>query len=89
MSDQTRIATDVIFEVLEGEAVLLHVGDGTYYRLNRTGTRVWQLLEQGTSRDQIVRTIAAEFDAPETAIAGDVKALLQDLEQHGLIRQAP
>ena len=85
VSDRLAISPDVVFEVLEGEAILLHMQDGTYYRLNKTGTRVWELLESEPDRSRIVAAIADEFDAPADRIATDVDALLTDLTSHGLI----
>lgn len=85
MPDRLAISPDVVFEVLEGEAILLHMQDGTYYRLNKTGTRVWELLESEPDRTRIVAAIADEFDAPAEAIAADVDALLGDLQAKGLV----
>lgn len=88
MSVPLAISPDVVFEVLDGEAILLHMSDGTYYRLNKTGTRVWELLEREPDRAKIVAVIADEFDAPAEAIAADVDALLADLQSKGLVLPA-
>lgn len=75
----------MVFEVLDGEAVLLHMDSGVYFRLNKTGTRVWQLLEAHEGRDRIIETIAGEFDAPKDSIQSDVDALLAELIERRLV----
>lgn len=80
-----RISKDVLFEVLDGEAVLLELESGTYFQLNRTGTRMWQLMQEHGDPDRIVSQIADEFDAPAERIRQDLDALVADLAANGLI----
>lgn len=83
-----RISKDVLFEILDGEAVLLELDSGTYFQLNRTGTRMWQLIQEHGDPDRIVSQIAGEFDASPAQIKQDLDALLSDLAANGLI-EAP
>jgi hypothetical protein len=80
-----RIADDVIGEVLDGEAVLLHVKTGQYYTLNRSGTRIWQLIEQHGTLDQVKHALCAEFDVDLATAQTDVAELVARLESKGLL----
>ena len=83
-----RIADDVIFEVLDDEAVLLNLTTGEYYSLNRTGTRAWQLIEEHGDLDRVRAAMAAEFDVGEDALAQDLDRLVSDLRERRLLLTA-
>jgi len=76
---------DVLFQDLEGEAVLLNLKTGVYFGLDRVGTRVWQLIETPTPIAQIVESLTAEFDVTDERCTADVLALAASMAQHGLV----
>jgi hypothetical protein len=82
---RVQVSADVVFREIEGEAVLLDLASGRYFGLNAVGTRIWAVLSGGGSVDDAVATIVAEFDAPETQITGDVRALVDELLGRGLL----
>ena len=49
-------------ELKNGDAVLLHLGRKTYYSLNETGARIWRLLGEGLTLDEISQGLEAESD---------------------------
>jgi hypothetical protein len=67
------------WRVLEGEAVVLYPEAGTLHRLNRTGTRCWELIDGACSIGEIAQLLAAEFDVAPDAAVGDLQALAEDL----------
>jgi hypothetical protein len=76
---------DVLFREIDRECVLLDLGSGTYFGLNEVGTRIWNLLREGRSEDDIVQTIAEEYDSDAGTIRADVRRLLSELESRKLI----
>jgi PqqD family protein of HPr-rel-A system len=80
-----RIADDVIGEILDGEAVLLHVKTGQYYTLNPSGTRIWQLIEHYGSLERIEQAFCSEFDVDATTAQADISELIARLESKGLL----
>lgn len=60
---------DVIDEVFEGEAVLVHMMAGLYYSLNSAATVVWRLLADGRSAQSIADSTGADADAIAEFIA--------------------
>lgn len=72
-------AADVVVRDLAGEAVLLHLGSGTYFGLNAVGTRVWHLLVQHQSIEAIVPLLLQEFDVDERRLRSDLDALVAGL----------
>jgi hypothetical protein len=79
------LSPDVVFRDLDGEAVILDLGSGTYFGLNEVGTRVWQLISEGRDEPGIVEAVASEYDADRATIARDIARLLDDLKTRRLI----
>ncbi len=87
MPDYT-IAEDVLSAHLSGEAVLLHVGTKRYFQLNATGACIWQGLERGLGRDEIVNELCARFDVERLEAEGAFACHLAELRERDLIRVA-
>jgi coenzyme PQQ synthesis protein D (PqqD) len=79
------VAGDVLCEVLDGEAVLLDLERGIYYGLNGTGTRVWELLRDGSDFSTVRERLLDEFAADAEEIEGDLERLLGDLLERRII----
>jgi hypothetical protein len=89
ISDQSRIVAvpDQVSSNLGDEAVILHLGSGTYYGLDPVGARIWNLLmERPRSVYEIRDVIVDEYDVEPGHCERDLRLLLEDLAQHGLIR---
>jgi hypothetical protein len=55
------------------------------YELNPQGARIWQLLQDGLSRDAIIETLQHEFEADPARLAVDVDQLLARLTDAELV----
>ncbi len=81
------IAEQVVFEVVDGEAVLLDLDSGTYFKLNGVGARTWQLLEAGPrSLSELAEVLVQEFEVTPEVLVGDLEVLLSELSDAGLVR---
>ena len=80
-----RAGTDVVVRELEGEMVLLNLASGTYFGLDRVGTRVWQLVEEQATLDRVLAVMREEFDAPADVLERDVLQLVSQLAAQGLV----
>ena len=49
-----------VFEVLDGEAVILNLEEGIYYNLNETGPIIWKLLSDDVPSDQLTEAFLPE-----------------------------
>jgi hypothetical protein len=83
---RVRHGERVLAQTLAGEAVLLDLKSERYFGLDRTGTRVWQLIDEMGDVQQIFAALVAEFDAPPQTIADDLRALLGRLVAEGLVQ---
>lgn len=70
---------------LGGEAAILNVASGVYYGLNPVGARVWSLIQQPRSVDEVRQSLTSEYDVEEQVCESDLLALLEELLAAGLI----
>jgi hypothetical protein len=85
LASTVRLADDVLFQDLNGEAVLLNLKTGIYFGLDRVGTRVWQLLADHPTPAAVIGPLLDEFDVERERCEQDVLSLLTDLAAHGLV----
>ena len=78
-----------MFEILDGQAVLLNLDSGNYHSLNGTATRVWQSIEAGVDTERIQNSIAGEFDVDPAVVERDVRSVIDDLIERGLLIREP
>jgi hypothetical protein len=86
---QIRPAHNVAVADVDGEAIVLNVTSGVYFGLNPMATRIWHLVSAGTTEDQVVQSLLAEFDVDEARLRTDVATTLQHLRANGLIDVVP
>lgn len=83
------IPDDVVFEVLEGEAVVLNLETGIYFTLNPVGTRIWQLIEEHGDLAKVRDAMISEYEVGEEALDRDIEALMRELVEKGLVLSTP
>jgi hypothetical protein len=79
---------DVTGKVLDGEAIIMNLATGAYYSMDGVGAALWELLEQGCSRDESVAALTERFDVERKALERDVDAVIADLVAEELIAVA-
>ncbi|MBE0592473.1 MAG: HPr-rel-A system PqqD family peptide chaperone [Gemmatimonadales bacterium] len=72
-------------DFLEDEIVVLDVQEGAYYVLNEVGARIWAMIQEPRTVDEIIRALLEEYDVEETQGVHEVVRLLQDLANRGLV----
>jgi hypothetical protein len=84
-TDRLACAPEVLSRVLDGEAILLHLGSGTYFGMNEVATRAWELIVAGTTWADMCRALVAEFEVSESDIARDMTEFLSALQEKKLV----
>ena len=79
--DPTRFAETRIGE----ETVVMSLDTGDFFSLTDTAQAIWRLLDGTRDRAGLVAALAADFDAPEAAIAADCDAFIAELRAAGLL----
>jgi hypothetical protein len=79
----------VAAKVMDGEAILINLGTGTYYSIASTGGFIWSLIERKLSLNEIVRSVAANYDIDRDQAELDVLRLCSELHSEGLVLVSP
>lgn len=77
----------VVSEIIDGEAVIMHLKSGNYYSTEHVGSQIWALLERGMSRRQILDGLAARYQVARGELAASVDAFLAELVAQDLVRE--
>lgn len=80
-----RLAVGVLFQELDGEAVLLNARSGQYFGLNELGARIWKGLAAGDPMGGVLSAITSEYQVSEDRLIGDVSRFMATLEKAGLV----
>ena len=76
----------VIFKPVSEGAVLLHTESEIYFGLNHVGAEIWQRLADGCEMEALIAGLCELYPAvEETQIRGDVRQLLEDLQESSLV----
>jgi len=68
------------------ESVLLHLDTKRYYTLNETGTRIWELLQQGRSAQAIIQGLLDNYAVTDEEAMPLLLAFVDELQQEGLVQ---
>jgi hypothetical protein len=85
LNSRVRIQDDVLFQELQGEAVLLNLKTGVYLGLDQIGTRIWQLLQEDGALSRVVEVMLQEYDVTPEKLAQDLLGLVGQMEKQGLL----
>jgi hypothetical protein len=80
-----RAGAGVVSCDLIGAAALLNMQSNTYYTLNAVGSRIWDVIQKPTVVSAICDDVVARYDVDASKCYADVVALLQELNDAGLI----
>ena len=70
---------------LAEEAVILSTKAGVYYGLDEVGARIWHLLKEPMTVQNLLDAILQEFDATADQCEPDLLELLDDLRSKSLV----
>lgn len=76
---------DLLTTEVDGELIAMSVDKGTCYGLNSIGTRIWALIAEPRSIDDLCDRLLTEFDVEEEVCRREVVDLLERLRAEGLV----
>ena len=75
----------ILVQDVEEELVILAVTQGEYYKLNEVGARIWALVNEGKSLQEVLAALMDEYDVSEERMTADLMSLLAELQSQGLL----
>ena len=71
------------------ELVMMSAAKGNYIGLSEVGARIWELIEQPRSLDEVCARLVEEYDVAPDVCRGEVELFLRELMNHGAIALDP
>lgn len=78
---------DLIGATIDDELVMMSVEHGQYYGLGGVGPRVWELIEEPRSFDELIDRILEEFEVTREVCEKDMVEFLLQMEKLGLVER--
>jgi len=80
-----KLADEVIFQELDGEAVLLNMQSEIYFGLDPMATRIWELLKSHGQIRTVAKMLLNEYDVREDDLQRHLLEFIEKLHSKGLI----
>lgn len=77
---------DLLSSELDGDTVLMSVTQASYYGLDSTSQRIWNMIAQPCRVADLCERLVADYDVERTTCEQHVCAFLTELNTEGLIR---
>ena len=91
MIDDTSIIRrmpDLITADVGGESVVLNSVTGTFYQLNVSAARIWDLIETPQSLAALIAQLTERFEVTPKQCRADVIELIVSMQERGLVAAA-
>lgn len=83
------ISQDVLFQQLDGEAILLDLSSGQTCNLDEVGARMWELLSAHSAIEPACLALLEEYDVSQDRLQADLVELVDRLAALGLLTVQP
>ncbi len=84
-SARISVPDGVLVRDLDGESVVLNLQTEKYYGLDDVGTRMWAVLTTSPTVQAAYETLLHEYDVEPERLREDLRRLIGDLVEHGLL----
>jgi hypothetical protein len=85
LNDRLRIPDQVATRKMGDETILLNLQTGTYFGLDKVGSRFLEILEQESNVAAAHRTLLTEFDVTPEVLEADLLRLSEQMCAKGLL----
>jgi hypothetical protein len=76
---------EMVFSEMDGEIVMMSIENSEYYGLDPVASRIWELLEQPATIEQLVEKLLAEYEVDYDTCLKDVIAFSDELLEKNIL----
>jgi hypothetical protein len=76
---------NIVSSSLDGEIILMSLNNSSYYGLNLTASRIWDLIEEPCNVNDIINILVSEYDVSFEKCDFEVNQIIQDFSKNSLI----
>lgn len=89
INPQTLLArsNQVLYSEVDGDVTMMSVENGKYYSLKEVGARIWALLEQPMSPEQICNQLMVEYRVDRERCEGEVISVMRQMASEGILER--
>ena len=85
LSSQIRATKEHILSEITSGSIIFHIPSGCYFSLNKIGTQIWKLIQEGQTIADLCDTILKEYAVTPEVCLDDLLAILEQLATKELI----
>ncbi|WP_034721235.1 PqqD family protein [Intrasporangium chromatireducens] len=78
-------APDVISETIDGETIILHLGNGFYFSAGGCGPAAWSLLSCSATVDDTAAALRQLYQTDGVDLEGELDRFIEELTSEGLL----
>ena len=78
----------ILYSELDDAVTMMNVESGKYYSLKDIGARIWALLEQPMSAEQVCDQLMVEYRVERERCEGDVIGVMRQMASEGIVEPA-
>ena len=82
-------AQQAIWRNVDGKGVVLNTKTASYFTLEETALRIWELIEKGIIVSELIEAISCEYSANIKIVKKDVMEILDSMKKEGIIEFKP
>jgi len=82
---RVSVPPDVLVSEVGGESVILNLKSESYWGLDETGTRFWEVVTSSESIQAAYERLLAEYDVDAQLLRQDLNDLIEKLVDRGLV----
>jgi hypothetical protein len=76
---------EIAYRKIGDEYFILTTSDSTLHNVTGAGVRIFELLDEGKSEEEILAALREEYDAPAAELEADLASFMAELEAKGII----
>ncbi|MFZ0453088.1 MAG: PqqD family protein [Ignavibacteriaceae bacterium] len=77
--------SEVASKIMDGEAILINLSNGTYYSMDKTASFIWSLISLEYDFGEILNKLNEVYDVNKDTIEKDIESLFENLINEKII----